>query len=277
MKDFEKALHGALHAEAEPTDALNRRVLEKANRKRYSEVYKGLKIAAGCAAAFVIGVTALANSGEAMAQTIQNVPVIGTLAKLVTFRTYTDESGDFLANIEIPELEAFGNAEKQVNADMKAYCDSLIQMYEADKASSGGEGHYDLKNTASVILDNEKYVTVRMDTTLVMAGATQFARYYTVDKQADRVLELSDLFAPAFDYKTYIFEEVVRQMKDRMAKDDSLYYFAPGVEESGLALTELPETMQFYVSGEKTITVSFDEYEVAPGYMGVQTFEVPLP
>lgn len=60
MKDFEKALHGALHAEAEPTDALNRRVLEKANRKRYSGVYKGLKIAAGCAAAFVIGVTALA-------------------------------------------------------------------------------------------------------------------------------------------------------------------------------------------------------------------------
>lgn len=277
MKDFDKELRAALGTKETPSAELNKKILSKGESKMKRVWVKGLKIAAGCAAAFVIGVTVLANAGANVAYAMQDIPVIGDLAKLVTFRTYEDESNNFAAKIEIPEIKEYTNAEKELNKDMQAYCESLIQTYESDKAESNGMGNYRLENRARVILDNDKYLTVRMDTTLIMASGTEFIRYYTIDKQADRLLKLEDLFEKGFDYKTYIYNEVVKQMKEKMAEDDSLTYFLPGDDTNdAFAFKSLPDDVQFYVNEAGKLVVSFDEYEVAPGYMGAQSFIIPL-
>ena len=104
MKDVDKELRAALGTKETPSAELNKKILSKGESKMKRVWVKGLKIVAGCAAAFVIGVTVLANAGENVAYAMQDIPVIGDLAKLVTFRTYEDESNNFAAKIEIPEI-----------------------------------------------------------------------------------------------------------------------------------------------------------------------------
>ena len=39
--------------------------------------------------------------------------------------------------------------------------------------------------------------------------------------------------------------------------------------------TELSPDAKFYINGEGNVVIVFDEYEIAPGYMGFPEFEIP--
>ena len=57
---------------------------------------------------------------------------------------------------------------------------------------------------------------------------------------------------------------------ERMAADDSLYYYK---DEEG-AFTSIRDDQPFYINAQGHVVVVFEKYEIAPGYMGIQEFEV---
>ena len=87
-------------------------------------------------------------------------------------------------------------------------------------------------------------------------------------------MQLKDLFAPDADYIGVISEEVIRQMRDRMAADSNVAYWLDEEFEEW-NFKEITEDTQFYINENNNVVISFNEGDVAPMYMGVVTFEIP--
>ena len=262
-----------------------RQAKEETKMKKRSKVivYTG-RVAGGVAAAMVM-ITVMANSGAAIAHAMAKIPVIGAIAEVVTFREYesTDNNNNMEADIKIPEVSVKNedgtvNEEttQKINKSIQEYTDEIIAQYEADvKAAGEGEGHMNVELDYSVITDSDRLFSIRFDQLLVMASGTQMVKIYHIDKQTGEMIGLDGLFKDGADYITVLSENIKEQMKERMAADESLVYWVDNEDMSEWNFESIKEDNTFYVNENGKLTVVFDEYEVAPGYMGSVEFESP--
>ena len=82
----------------------------------------------------MVGVTGLANSSATIAHAMEQIPVLGAITKVVTFRNYEDDRGNTSAHIEVPQIEG-GEGVSDLNDAIKAYTDTIIAQYEKDAAA----------------------------------------------------------------------------------------------------------------------------------------------
>lgn len=250
---------------------------KEVNKNRIIRVSKW---SASFAAAAMLIIVILANSSQSISYAMEQIPVIGAITKIVTFRTYTDKTKDFEAKIEVPRIEIeeeeapIKKAAEQVNKSMEEYTDMLIEQYNADLKASEGEGYYGMDTSYEVITDNEKMLTIRMDTTVAMAGSNSYSKFYHIDKQTDTVITLKDLFKEEGDYVFIISENIISQMKEQMAADENITYFYES-EVPEWDFKQIEEDQNFYINDQEEIVIVFDKYEVAPGYMGMVEFRIP--
>ena len=60
-----------------------------------------------------------------------------------------------------------------------------------------------------------------------------------------------------------------------MKKDSNKVYFIDQ-DEGGLEnFSKIEKNQDFYINDKNQLVISFDEYEVAPGYMGAIEFVIP--
>ncbi len=269
---------GIRQAKREERAFMNERKNE--NTKSNIAVYIGRIVSAAAAALLLI--TVMANSGAGIAHAMSKIPVIGTIAEIVTFRHYESSKNNMDADIKIPEVSVKNedgtvNEEttQKINKSIQEYTDAIIAQYEADVAAAGeSEGHMNVSLDYSVITDNERLFSIRFDELLVMASGTQMVKIYHIDKQSGEIIGLSGLFKDGADFITPISENIKQQMKAQMAADESVSYFldsdVPEWDFQGIT-----ENTTFYVNENGKLVIAFDEYEVAPGYMGSVAFEIP--
>ena len=98
--------------------------------------------------------------------------------------------------------------------------------------------------------------------------------FRSIDKTTGKMITLQDLFLEHTDYQTVISDNIKTQMKQQMAEDDmKTYWLDSDIPECNF--NEISKDVNFYVNESGTLTIVFDEYQVAPGYMGIVTFEIP--
>ncbi len=256
----------------------------KDRRKTELPFHSPFAKAAGAAAAAALALIILANLSPSISYAMEQVPVIGAIVKVVTFREYGRQDNQMEANLKIPEVQISGDengeneslkdAAQELNGTIKAYTDEMIAAYEADVKAADGEGTQAVDLDYEVVTDNDRLFSLRFCQTVTMAGATQMEKIYHIDKQAGKMVTLEDLFQEGADYKTPISENIKQQMKEQMAQDESKSYYI-GSDVPEWDFKELPDNANFYVNKSGKLVVVFDEYQVAPGYMGVVTFEIP--
>ena len=78
------------------------------------------------AAAAMVAITLLTNLHPTIANAMEQIPVIGPIAKVVTFRTYENKTNNFEANIQIPQIEA---APETLNKSIEEYANDLRGFY----------------------------------------------------------------------------------------------------------------------------------------------------
>ena len=221
---------------------------------------------AGVAAAVLALFIAVPNVSPAAAAALAEVPVLGTIVELVTFRSWTYDDGHASADVTVPELDGSAAA-REVSDQVRAYTDQLIGQFQTD-CEALGEGYKSLDVTSSVVTDSDSWFTLRVDAVETQASGYQFSRFYHIDKATGQVVTLRDLFREDADYVTPLSEEVRRQMEQRMAADESVRYFP---EE----FSAIDPEQNFYFNGEGELVLVFDEYTVAPGSMGMPEFTIP--
>ena len=254
--------------------SIERAKLERKKGNAIMTTVKRIVISLGAtAAAFMVGVTGLANSSATIAHAMEQIPVLGAITKVVTFRNYEDDRGNTSAHIEVPQIEG-GEGVSDLNDAIKAYTDTIIAQYEKDAAAQGDVGHYDLNLTYKVVTDNDKLFALRFDETLVMASGNESVMIYNVDKDTGKIISLSDLFKKDSDYIAVLTENIQSQMREQMAADDSVYYWLED-EVEAWNFKELSKDATFYVNENGQLVIVFNEGEVAPMYMGVCEFTIP--
>lgn len=227
------------------------------------------------AAAAVMAITFIANLNPTAALAMEDIPVIGAITRVVTFRTYEDTTNNFEAKIEIPHVSIDHQDNHTVNQLIEEYAQGLIDQYERELEASQGVGHYGMESTYDVVTDNAKYLCIRINTTLTMASGTQFVKIFTIDKATGEVITLKELFRDQPDYITTISNEIKKQMKEQMAADESIQYFYGSDDDFVDQFDQIDEDESFYFNNNGEIVIMFEEYEVAPGYMGAVSFTIP--
>lgn len=220
---------------------------------------------AGVAAALAVFV-AIPNVSPAAAAAMEEIPVLGAVVRVITFRDYQYDDGHSTADVHVPELGGSGAAD-EINDQVQAYTDQLIAQFQTD-CEAAGESYQGLDVTSSVVTDSDTWFTLRIDATRTEASGYNFTRFYHINKATGEAVTLSDLFRPDADYVSVLSAEVLRQMEEQMAADASLSYLTD-------EFTAIDPEQSFYWNADGDLVLVFDEYAVAAGYMGMVEFTIP--
>jgi hypothetical protein len=246
--------------------------MSERNSKRDSSIM--LRRLGGLAAAVAL-LVALPNTSPQIARATAELPVVGSFFQAVTLRQFQYDEEGAGAQVEVPELKTNedSKAAEQVNEDVARYADGLIGEFQSRVAEQEGEANLDLTVDYEIVTDNDNWLTLRLYTEIVEASGAQYQRYYNIDKTSDKVVQLSDLFADKDKGLELVSENIKNQMRQQMKADESVSYFLDSdmPEED---FQQVKEDQSFRFDDEGNLVVSFDEYEVAPGSMGLVEFTV---
>lgn len=254
----------------EARDRIEAGIMRARLEQKRSDRMKNMKRTGVTAAALVLTFGIAVNASPVVAQAMDGIPVIGSIARVVTIRNYNESTNNgMMADISVPQID--GNV--AANADMDAYAKELISRYEKEVVAQLGqeEGHYALESSYEVVSDNDKYVSIRINTVETMASGAEFVKIFTVDKATGQTVSLKD-FLNSPEKLEAVSQNIKDQMAAQMAEDEGKVYFAEG-EPGGF--TGLTGEENFYLNEAGELVIVFGEYEVAPGYMGVVSFTIP--
>lgn len=254
----------------ETRDRIEAGIMRARLEKKRSDRMKNMKRTGVTAAALVLTFGIAVNASPVVAQAMDGIPVIGSIARVVTIRNYNESTNNgMMADISVPQID--GNV--AANADMDAYAKELISRYEKEVVAQLGqeEGHYALESSYEVVSDNDKYVSIRINTVETMASGAEFVKIFTVDKATGQTVSLKD-FLNSPEKLEAVSQNIKDQMAAQMAEDEGKVYFTEG-EPGGF--TGLTGDENFYLNEAGELVIVFGEYEVAPGYMGTVSFTIP--
>lgn len=254
----------------ETRDRIEAGIMRARLEKKRSDRMKNMKRTGATAAALVLTFGIAVNASPVVAQAMDGIPVIGSIARVVTIRNYNESTNNgMMADISVPQID--GNV--AANADMDAYAKELISRYEKEVVAQLGqeEGHYALESSYEVVSDNDKYVSIRINTVETMASGAEFVKIFTVDKATGQTVSLKD-FLNSPEKLEAVSQNIKDQMAAQMAEDEGKVYFTEG-EPGGF--TGLTGDENFYLNEAGELVIVFGEYEVAPGYMGTVSFTIP--
>lgn len=260
-------------------NAMEKAIKDK-NRKKAILFRKRLTAAAAVMAVAVI----LPNTNASVAMAMENIPVIGGLFKVVTFHNYEYDDGHRSAKVDVPQLateDSQGMAAPQamagineLNKNVEDYTNRLIEKFEAE-AETVGEGYQGLDVTYDVVMDTADWFTLKINVLETQASGYEQHKYYHIDKRTGNIATLKDLFIDNADYVSPISEEIKRQMRENMAKDENLIYYLDSEIMPEDDFVQIQPEQNFYFNEKADVVIAFDEYEVAPGYMGSLEFVIP--
>lgn len=231
---------------------------------------------AACVAVLTIGV----NTSPAFAKTLSKIPVVSSIVKVLTFREYTVDEDTFNANIKVPEISGLKDEKLQSSLNEK-YLKENEKLYEQfiadmeDMKQNGG-GHLGVDSGYVVKTDTDRILSIgRYAVNTVGSSSTTF-KYDTIDKKNEVLITLPSLFKDD-SYVDTISENIKEQMKMRHEADDNMIYWVEGIEDEGLVelFEKISKEQNFYINSDDKLVISFDKYDVAPGYMGIQEFVIP--
>jgi hypothetical protein len=248
------------------------------SHKRKRRWYKPALCTAATVCILFVG---LLNCSSVFAQSLAAVPVLGNLARVFTFRDYTILDSTRQISVEQPKLSNTGNAaleeqiNKEINAKVKAAIAEAEKRTEEDKKAYVETGG-DPKDFIPAIVDvnyevkcsNEKLLSFVLNTTQTQANAYTEQTFYNIDLKSGKELTLTDLLGK--DCKKLVDESVRRQIKERAAKDPESIFF----EEGDGGFSGITDKQNFYINKAGHVVVVFNKYEIAPGCMGIQEFEI---
>ena len=256
------------------------------------------------AAAVLIAFIIIPNTSGTVAYAMSQIPVLGRLVEVVTFREYQYEDERNSANVEVPELVAVEekrpeetvvtkgvagealieeddlkekkeNLQKsmdEINAEIRAITELFTEEFKTNLENE--EGYQDLIVESEVINSTSEYFTLKLICYTANASGAEWNYYYTIDLNTGERILLEDFFAEGADYVTPISENIKLQMEEQMAADEMVYYWLYDEMEE-FNFKQIANDQSFYLNENDEVVISFNEGDVAPMYMGVVEFVIP--
>lgn len=236
------------------------------------------------AAALVAAMIILPNTSSTVAHAMGQIPVLGKLIEVVTFRDYQYESERHTANIEVPEItvdeveeseqvnEVLNQTVKDINTEIQDITNEIVAQFETYLEDE--QGYQDVMVKSEILATTDDYFTLKLLCYQGAGSGYQWNYYYTIDLTTGERLKLKDLFVEGADYITPISENIKEQMQAQMDADEMVHYWLHDEIEE-LNFKSITEDTSFYLNERGNIVIGFNEGDVAPMYMGTVEFEIP--
>ncbi len=244
----------------------------KASRKKRL-VVKQWTIGVAAAAALFIGSI---NMSPSFAQAMANVPVLGAFVNVLTVQQLTVDKDTYQADISTPAIEGLADKELQVALNNKYIKENkaLFEQFEQDVAEmeKSGDGQLGVMAGYEIKTDTDQLLSIARYEVNIVGSSSTIMTYDTIDKQNSILLTLPSLFKDenyVDTISTYILDEMIHQM----TTDENITYFLKDELQEGFE--KIRPDQDFYITADNKLVMSFQKYEVAPGYMGIVTFEIP--
>ncbi|MBO4980372.1 MAG: DUF3298 domain-containing protein [Lachnospiraceae bacterium] len=257
----------------------NRMEQAKRDRKkaRTRVFYRGFGAVAAAAAIFVL----LPNTSAGVAHAMSNIPILGRLVEVVTFRDYQYSDPRNTADVQIPEVvvpgeekdEKIQKTAEEINAEIQAISEQFIQEFEKNLEMDGG--YQDIMVKSEVITTTEDYFTLKLICYQGAGSGMQWNYFYTIDLNTGERLALKDLFLEGSDYLGVISANIKEQMRTQMDQDENVMYWLDDEDVPEWNFQSITDETSFYVNGDGNVVINFNEGDVAPMYMGVVEFVIP--
>ncbi len=245
--------------------------------RRLSIMKKGVTSVAAAIMVLAVGV----NTSESFAKGMIDIPVIGTIANVLTFRSYEEKKENFDITVEIPSIELISEdlkeLEKETNKDIYTFCEQYVEqakqrMYEYKQAFLETGGTEKEWNEHSIIIkvwyevksQTDQYLSLMITGAESWASAYSETKYYNFDKKAGKWVTLRDVLGD--DYRQIAEQSIQKQIEQREKETGMQYWY----EDS----EGINENTKFYMNEAGNPVIVFEKYEIAPGAAGQQEFQI---
>lgn len=250
------------------------------NSSMKNNKFKRIKIAAASVAAALVVLTVGVNTSPVFAAAMSKVPVVGSIVKVITFREFTVNEDTFNTNIKVPAVQGLENKalESSLNEKYLAENKKLYEEFMADMENlkKNGGGHLGVNSGYEVKTDTDRILSIGRYVVNTVGSSSTKMKYDTIDKKNGILITLPSLFKDD-RYVEIISENIKKQMIEQNKADSNKFYWVAGIKQNGnMELFEkISKEQSFYINTEGNLVISFDKYEVAPGYMGIAQFVIP--
>lgn len=284
------------------------------------------------AAVLVIGITIGLNTSEAFAKSAENIPILGTIAKVLTIRDYESEDNVNI-NIEQPEIvvddkkapagaekvpsleETTDNASADASgtkepadsssadyvADVNATIEKIVSDYKADATKrieeykqafleTGGteeewlERGVDIDVSYEIKYQSDNILSLALTTNESWVASYGQQYFFNMDLANGKDITLEEVLGE--DYVEKANAAILEQIKQRSETEGYVYWgyeqynkeYAEANPDDNTMIDEGFKTVgtetKFYINQNGNPVVVFDKYEIGPGYLGSQEFEI---
>lgn len=266
-------------------DEMKKKINEAKMENRRRRDHTAGKVAVAAVAVIAVFV-ALPNISASAADIMSELPVIGSLVKVVTFRDYQYESERNNADVEVPEILAVENetggsgvqeklekSAEEINAEIREITDRQIAEFEANIKEE--TGYQEISVKSEVLNTAENYFTLKLICYQAAGSGAEWDYFYTIDINTGERLALADIFKEGADYITPVSENIKEQMRRQMAEDGNKVYWIDSDDVPEWDFQAITDETSFYLNADDNIVICFNEGDVAPMYMGAVEFEIP--
>lgn len=179
-------------------------------------------------------------------------------------------------------------------ADVNAEILRIVETYEADAkqrfeeykeaffATGGTEEEWggrtcEVNVEYAVTYQDNSRLSLILTTTESWVAVYAQRYYYNLDLQTGETLTLRDLLGE--NWKERCNECITAEIERRIAEEEDVVYWGYGPEADDYMMADegfqsVSGQTNFYINENGNVVVCFDKYEIAPGYMGMQEFEI---
>ncbi|MDD6805133.1 MAG: RsiV family protein [Clostridiales bacterium] len=253
--------------------------IQKGKNSSRKILLHGLEIAAAVCVIFMLGL----NSNPVFAKEAGNLPVIGGLARVLTFRSYETEQDEIAVSVEIPSIEMIakdtGIPVDAINQEILDCCNryaenalEIAEDYRKAFLETGGTPEEWAEHNIRITVDyeikqqNDDYLSFVVRGTQNWANAYNETIYYNLDLNTGKYVTLKDMLGE--NYVELANESIKEQIRER--QNNGEIFFTE--EEGGFAGIE--EEPKFYINHNNLPVIVFEQYEIAPGSSGEIEFEI---
>ena len=245
-------------------------VYEEMSMKDKTNSMKIVKWIGVTAAALMILVT-VPNASPTFAKALADIPVLGKFFQVITINKIDEEKGMSSISAETPSIINDNDSAsiEEINTSAETYTNRLIEIFQKDFEDTQAALDIDYE----IVTNTENWFALQISSVEIQASGYERKHYYNIDKATGEYLEFSELVANYDDVKDQINEYIILMMQEEMKADEDKTYFIQSIDGSGFET--IAEVQEYYINKNGELVISFDEYEVAPGYMGVVEFTIP--
>lgn len=258
---------------SELEDVVNDSIRQAKAAQKKRPPLKQWSIGAAAAAALFIGSI---NMSPTTAQSMANIPVLGAIVEVFTIQKLTLNEKSYQANLTTPAINGLENEGLQASLNEKYIEENKVrfEQFEEEVAEmkKAGDGHLGIDTGYEVMTDTARILSIARYEVNTVGSSSTTMKYDTIDKQENILITLPSLFKDD-QYIDTISSYIADEMKRQMGADEEISYFLE--DRFTDDFERIKPNQNFYITSNHKLVISFDKYEVAPGYMGVVTFEIP--